>query len=237
MWELSLINNQIFILLFIIEMKVVDIISDARAETNTSQTQINDEKALKKLNKAYQRVWRAIVNAQEDYFWNYWTTEIQEWVTEYTIQRKEVEIWSKTAPWIAKFREVQIKVGEGYEPLRELSDYELKNGARGYILADNHIILSFTPKENREDWLRIVGIQAINNLNLEDEDSAIFPWHEDLLDFISVIQKGLEYELWKEKQDFEKANFAMQEMQAELAEMIRFISHRTQKIYYSNLQY
>lgn len=58
-------------------MNVREIIEDARAETNTSQHQVSDEKAMKKLNKIYQKVWRAIVNTQEDYFWNYWTTDLQ----------------------------------------------------------------------------------------------------------------------------------------------------------------
>jgi hypothetical protein len=29
------------------------------------------------------------VNTHEDYFWNYWTTDIQQGATEYNIQRKE----------------------------------------------------------------------------------------------------------------------------------------------------
>lgn len=206
-------------------MNVKEILAYAYGETNTSQAQVSQEKAVEKLNKIYKKLWRVIVNTQEDYFWNYWTTDIQKGATEYEIQRKEAQVGSKLIPWIAKIREVQIKSGESYESFEAWS------------LADNHIILDFIPQKDEEDWLRIAGIQAINDLKLTDEEEMIFPWHEDLTDFTTVLAKGLEYELWKGKQEFEKANFAMQEYQAELQEMIRFITQRVQKIYHTNLQY
>lgn len=206
-------------------MNVQEILAYAYEETNTSQAQVSQEKAVEKLNKVYKKVWRVIVNTQEDYFWNYWTTDIQKGASEYEIQRKETQVGSKLIPWIAKIREVQIKSGEKYESFEAWS------------LADNHIILDFIPQKDEEDWLRIVGIQAINDLKLTDEEETIFQWHEDLQEFTTVLAKGLEYELWKGKQDFEKANFAMQEYQAELQEMIRFITQRVQKIYHSKLEY
>lgn len=206
-------------------MNVKEILDYAYGETNTSQAQVSQEKTVEKLNKIYKKVWRAIVNAQEDYFWNYWTTDIQKGATEYEIQRREKQLGSKLIPWIAKIREVQIKSGEKYKSFEAWS------------LADNHIILDFIPQKDEEDWLRIVGIQAINDLKLTDEEEMIFPWHEDLQEFTTVLAKGLEYELWKGKQDFEKANFAMQEYQAELQEMIRFITQRVQKIYFTKLEY
>ena len=109
-------------------MKVREIIEDARAETNTSTAQISNEKALKKLNKVYQSVRRTIVRTQEDYFWNYWTTDIQKGATEYAIQRKEVEESGVKISGIAKIRAVEILNGERYEELKELSEKEKRDG-------------------------------------------------------------------------------------------------------------
>lgn len=206
-------------------MNVKEILAYAYGETNTSQSQVSEQKAIEKLNKIYKKLWRAIVNTQEDYFWNYWTTDIQKGITEYDIQRKEVQMGNKIVSGIAKIKEVQIKSGENYENFEAWS------------LADNHIILDFLPQKDEEDWLKIIGIQAINELKLTDEEEQIFPWHEDLQEFTTVLAKGLEYELWKGKHDFEKANFAMQEHQAELQDMIRFITQRVQKIYFTKLEY
>lgn len=79
-------------------MNVKEILAYAYGETNTSQAQVSQEKAVEKLNKIYKKLWRVIVNTQEDYFWNYWTTDIQKGATEYEIQRKEAQVGSKLIP-------------------------------------------------------------------------------------------------------------------------------------------
>lgn len=81
----------------------------------------------------------------------------------------------------------------------------------------------------------IEGIEAIKAITTEQD--ILFAGHEDLEQFDDVLCLGLEAELWRGKQDLDKANLAKQEFEERLMEMIRFVTQRVQKIYYSNLEY
>ena len=92
-------------------MNVEDIILDASMETNTSVKEYWESKIIRDLNSVYRKVWRNIVRLHEDYFWNYWTTDIQEEVNEYAIQRKETSYVDKVG-----------KVGENLVLLLDLKN-------------------------------------------------------------------------------------------------------------------
>ena len=64
-------------------------IEDALVETNTSKSEYWTDKLKTDCSKVYLEIWREINHTHEDYFWNYWTTDIQQGATEYNIQRKE----------------------------------------------------------------------------------------------------------------------------------------------------
>jgi Asp-tRNA(Asn)/Glu-tRNA(Gln) amidotransferase A subunit family amidase len=191
-----------------------------------------------------------IVTTQEDYFWTYWTTDLQEWAREYKVEREETSYEDSQGvthivPWIAKVKKVIIWTDEdnSYE-LQELSDLEEDYGIKWWKLKDNHIFLNFTPEETIEWGLEIQWIQAINELtdlaaNIED---VVFPWHSDLKQFTKVLLVGLKAELWDHKQDFNKSdstkytNWARNKYNDELEKMKRYISQRVQSIYYSDVQ-
>jgi len=223
-------------------MNVEEIFNQAYLETNTSKADYPYEKALVVFNELYKQVWRKIVNQDKQYFWNYWTTDIQAWVTEYSISRHQTIIneWEEDefkVPWISKVQKVFLIHDGIKEELRELSNYEEFLEAKWWTLKDNHIILNFEPNEDVENWLMIEWVENIEELTLESELEDIFPWHEDLSDFADLLYIGLREKLWRVKQDFEKANIAKVEYQELLLEMIRFISTRTWYIYYSELVY
>ena len=224
-------------------MNVEDIILDASMETNTSVNEYWESKIIRDLNSVYKKVWRNIVRLHEDYFWNYWTTDIQEDVNEYAIQRKETtyedEQWATIkVPWIAKVKKVYLINESGFsDELMELSDAQEAAWYRWYTIKDNHIILNWIPDKEIVWWLKLEGIQTVNDLIWDDEEDAIFPWHEDLQDFENVLQLGLKEILWRAKQDFDKANLAKQEYELALQEMIRYVAERVQNIYYTELQY
>lgn len=222
-------------------MNVQKLIEKSCRKTNTSLTEYWQDNVLDDLNEIYSEIWRLIVNMHEDYFWTYWTTDIQEWATEYNIQRTEVIDETVTPaihiPWIAKVKKVFILVDERYVEIPQLSDYQERLWEKWYVLKDNHIILTRTPKEDIEDWLRVEGIQAINELTMESEDIDFFPWHEDLLQFQTVLYSWLKKVLRDWKQDFEKANIETWKYENKKAEMMRYIAERVQDIYYTNLTY
>lgn len=243
---------------FIIEdiMDVKQIIEDACTETNTSLKEYWEEKALLDFNKIYRRVWRSVVRTHEDYFRNYWTTDIQEWVTEYAIQRKEqevpetrieedenweeieVETWNMIkVPWISKVKKVSILFWEHYKEIPQLTDLQERTGYKGWILRDNHVILTWTPEEDIEEWIKLEWIQSVNDLDWESTEEDIFPWHEDLSDFSDVLALGLKVKLWGAKQDFEKKATANEDYEIALEDMRRFVAERVQTVYYTNLQY
>ena len=59
-------------------MTLQDLFVEAYEDTNTSTTNYPYLKALNKFNEIYSEVFRMLVTAQEDYFWTYWTTDLQE---------------------------------------------------------------------------------------------------------------------------------------------------------------
>lgn len=228
-------------------MNVQQLLEHAYYKTNTSASSYPSWVVLNYLNKAYKNIYRAIVQADEKFFWNWWTTSITIGSTEYDIIRvaTEDDEWN-IIPWINKVIRVSIQDWETWEidwsvypvwkELKELSDNEIRAGEKGWYLADNHIILNWIPTE---EWmLKLEWIQSIDDLTLESKEEDIFPWHLDLLDFVwTCLDLGLEYELWRWKQDFDKANFCQQEYQNSLNEMIKHITDRSQAVYYTNLQY
>lgn len=232
-------------------MTIQDLLEEAYEDTNTSTANYPYTKGLKKLNEIYSEMYRTIVTTQEDYFWTYWTTDLQEWAREYKVEREEKilldEYWNEVRdeddepikiPWIEKVKKVIIRTDEenSYE-LPELSDLEESNGMKWWKLKDNHIFLNRTPTETVENWLEIQGIQNINPVELTDNEvDAIFPWHSDLKQFHKVLMDWVRAELWEHKQDFEKSDRAKARYEEWLEKMKRYISQRVQSIYYSDVQ-
>ena len=232
-------------------MTIQDLLEEAYEDTNTSTANYPYTKGLKKLNEIYSEMYRMIVTTQEDYFWTYWNTDLQEWAREYKVEREwtsyeDPDTWDTVyVPWIAKVKKVVIRKPIGWTDevsyeLPELSDLEESYGMKGWTLKDNHIFLNWTPTETIEWWLEIQGIQAINpiswtlsEINIED---VVFPWHSDLKQFYKVIMDWLKAELWEHKQDFEKSDRMKARYEEWLEKMKRYISQRVQSIYYSDVQ-
>lgn len=221
-------------------MTIEEIFQEAYEDTNTSVTNYPYAKALKKFNAMYKEIYRMIVNTQENYFRTYRNTDLQEWATEYKIEREQtsyIEEWETVyVPWIAKVEKVYLITENGQELLKELSDLEQVEGVRGYVLKDNHIILNRVPEETIEGGLRLEWIEAVNELTLEDEEGSIFPNQQDLRDFQSVLVAWLKVELREHKQDFDKADRARNLYEQKKEEMKRYISQRVQSIYFSNVE-
>lgn len=233
-------------------MTLQELFEDAYEDTNTSTANYPYSKALRKFNEIYSEVFRMLVTAQEDYFWTYRTTDIQEWAREYKVEREQTSYTDSDdntvyVPWIAKVKKVILYNNDwvGYQ-LPELSDLEESAWLKGWKLKDNHIFLNWTPTEDITNWLEIQWIQAINpiswtlsDINVED---VFFPWHSDLKQFTKVMRYGLMAELWEHKQDFTKSdstkytNWARAKYNDELEKMKRYISQRVQSIYYSDVQ-
>lgn len=221
-------------------MTIEEIFQEAYEDTNTSVTNYPYAKALKKFNAMYKEIYRMIVNTQENYFRTYRNTDLQEWASEYKIEREQtsyIEDWETVyVPWIAKVEKVYLITENGQELLKELSDLEQVEGVRGYVLKDNHIILNRVPEETIEGGLRLEWIEAVNELTLEDEEGSIFPNQQDLRDFQSVLVAWLKVELREHKQDFDKADRARNLYEQKKEEMKRYISQRVQSIYFSNVE-
>ena len=206
-------------------MTIEEIFKEAYEDTNTSVTNYPYAKALKKFNAMYKEIYRMIVNTQENYFRTYRNTDLQEWASEYKIEREQtsyIEEWETVyVPWIAKVEKVYLITENGQELLKELSDLEQVEGVRGYVLKDNHIILNRVPEETIEGGLRLEWIEAVNELTLEDEEGSIFPNQQDLRDFESVLVAWLKVELREHKQDFDKADRARNLYEQKKEEMKR----------------
>lgn len=228
-------------------MTIQDLLEEAYEDTNTSIANYPYTKGLKKLNEIYSEMYRMIVTTQEDYFWTYWNTDLQEWAREYKVEREWTtytdQQWvTHNVPWIEKVKKVVIRTNVGWTDevsyeLPELSDLEESDGMKGWKLKDNHIFLNWTPTETIENWLEIQWIQNINPVATTDDiEDAIFPWHSDLKQFHKVLMDWLRAELWEHKQDFEKSDRAKARYEEWLEKMKRYISQRVQSIYYSDVQ-
>lgn len=226
-----------YYLSFIIEY-MKRFIEDALAETNTSIASYWEQKLYGDAFKIYLQVWRTISNTHEDYFWNYWITDLQEGATEYEIQREWDTTWDTPIPWIDKVKKVYILQWETYVEIPQLSDLQEREGMKGWTIKDNHIILNWTPEEDIEDWLKLEWTISPNYPDMSDADEEdLFPYHPDLWQFEPVLAAGLKWKLWLAKQDFDKANLAKAEFYEGQEEMRRYIAERVQGIYYTNLTY
>lgn len=235
-------------------MTIQNLLEEAYEDTNTSVANYPYTKGLNKLNQVYSEMYRSIVTAQEDYFWTYWTTNLQEWAREYKVEREWTTLLDENenpvlddqgneikVPWIEKVKKVVIRTNVGWTDevsyeLPELSDLEESYWLKWWTLKDNHIFLNWTPDKDVENWLEIQGIQNINPIELTDNiEDAIFPWHSDLKQFYDVLKDWVRKELWEHKQDFEKSDRAKARYEEWLEKMKRYISQRVQSIYYSKL--
>ena len=214
-------------------------VEDALIETNTSASEYWADKLARDCNKAYLRIWREITQTHEDFFWNYWITDIQAWANEYEIQRTwEEDEDENVIPWIDKVKKVYLLCGDVYEELPQLSDLQEREWMKGWTIKDNHIILSWTPEEDIEDWLKLEGTCIMNIPDWTvDSDEDIFPLRPELDYYKPMIATDLRIRLWRSKQDFDKENIAKQDYAEELMELKRFITERVQWIYYTNLTY
>ena len=232
-------------------MNIQNILEEAYEDTNTSIANYPYTKGLNKFNEKYFDVYRALVTAQEDYFWTYWTTDLQQWAREYKVERERTTLldwewnpvlddqWNEIkVPWIEKVKKVIIRTDEdtSYE-LPQLSDLEESTGMKWWTLKDNHIFLNRTPDKDIENWLEIQGIQNIRPVELTDNvEDAVFPWHSDLKQFFNVLKDWLRHELREHKQDFEKSDRAKARYDEWVEKMKRYVSQRVQSIYYSEVQ-
>ena len=214
-------------------------IEDALKETNTSAASYWEQKLKDDAQKIYLQIWRLISNTHEDYFWNYWLTDLQEWANEYEIQRKwEADEEENQIPWIDKVKKVYIKQWDNYVELPQLSDWEEWVWEKGWMIKDNHIILSWTPEEDIEDWLKLEWTISPNTPDMSSSDTEdLFPYHADLDAYEPVLALWLKQILWRAKQDFDKANLAKADFLEGQEEMKRYITERVQKIYYTNNTY
>lgn len=214
-------------------------IEDALVETNTSLAAYWEQKLYGDAYKIYLQVWRTISNTHEDYFWNYWITDIQEWASEYQIQREwGTDDEDNAIPWIDKVKKVYVKQWDTYVEIPQLSDLDERRWMKWWTIKDNHIILNWTPTEDIEDWLKLEWTISPNNPDMSDADEEdLFPYHPDLWLFEPVLASWLKWKLWLAKQDFDKANLAKQEFYEGQEEMRRYIAERVQWIYYTNLTY
>ena len=213
-------------------------IEDAVAETNTSIADYWEDKLYGDAIKIYLQVWRTISNTHEDYFWNYWFTDLQEWANEYELQWQWLYSWDESIPWIDKVKKVYIKCWDGYQEIPQLTDWQENSWIKWWMIKDKHIILSRTPEEDVEDWLKLEWTICPNYPDMSSNDlSDLFPYHEELVNYESVLASGIKWKLWLAKQDFDKANLAKQEFLEWQEEMRRYIAERVQWIYYTNLTY
>lgn len=224
---------------FIIEYNMKRFIEDALTETNTSIASYWEDKLYADAIKVYLQVWRTISNTHEDYFWNYWYTDLQEGASEYELQGQWLTSWDDTIPWIDKVKKVYIKDADGnYNEIPQLSDLQERDGMKGWTIKDKHLILSWTPEDDVEDWIKLEGTICPNYPDMSSDDSAdLFPYHEELWNYQPVLASWIKWKLWLAKQDFDKANLAKAEFYEGQEEMRRYIAERVQGIYYTNLTY
>ena len=116
-------------------------IEDAVLETNTSVADYWEDKLYGDAIKVYLQVWRTISNTHEDYFWNYWFTDLQEWANEYELQGQWLTSWDEQIPWIDKVKKVYIKCWDGYQEIPQLTDWQENSWIKWWMIKDKHIIL------------------------------------------------------------------------------------------------
>lgn len=225
----SLVKSQIlFFTFYYWEMDIKKIFKVARAQTNTSKEKYTDEQLIVDLNFLYQRIRRELVARDENYFWTWRKTDIKENKSEYRLE----EI-TGTQSGMYTIKEVLLNG----ESLPLLSDSEAKIGKKGWQILDDHIILNWSPQEDKAQALKVVGIQTVNDLTLYDTESAIFPWHSTLRVLDEVLIMGLCAKIREGKNDFDKADRAEAKFEQRLNQVLARLTQRVQSVFYTNLEY
>lgn len=178
-------------------MTVDEIISFWALNAWTTTAQIWATNALLFANIVYHELEEAIRNEiNEDYFYDYFTTDTVANQTEYTLQEQ-----SSTSSGINKIISVGIKFNTTdttFKPVRPYSssglynsvEYTLTNQSQldpFYIVKDNSIFIYPAPIIAVDDWLRVhASINLVNLLAWGSESTIKIP-----VNFHYVISKGM----------------------------------------------
>lgn len=216
-------------------MKTIkDYLAKARKETNTSVHQLSDAELLDFLNRRRNElVNELITKVNEDFFYEIFTTDLVAGQNEYSLQKcsPEQEGMKKIISLEIKSREdspYTLIPKKGMNTLG-LSLDELNNMSESqtfFDIKDSSIFLYPTPKQTIENGIRGQTITSVRDLQLTDNEEAIFPGHSDLRDFYELIYIGAKIDCRDVKQDFDKKNLALNDYEMTKRKMLSYLSDR-----------
>lgn len=216
-------------------MKTIkDYLERARKETNTSIYQVSDVELLDFLNRRRNEIVNELITkVNEDFFFEIFTTDLVAGQNEYSLQKclpdqegmkKIISLEIKSEddrPYTLIPKRGMNSLGLSLDELNAMSENQ-----SFFDIKDSSIFLYPAPKESVPNGIRGQAITSVRDLQLTDNEEAIFPGHSDLRDFYELIYIGAKIDCRDLKQDFDKKSLAMNDYEIIKRKMLSYLSDR-----------
>lgn len=216
-------------------MLVDDVITLARTLTHTDSEQVTDSDALLYANIVYHNIANAVIEIDEDYFWDIFTTSPVVDQNEYTFA-----VATSTSPWMKKIQRVQIKWAstDSYTNLVSsdtLANYPTSTGRLNTNLSTNEGFFDIkdgsyfiypAPTEAINNWLEIQATSTLIDLVAWGAENTIFPRNSELRDYHQLISIGMKQYIYSQQGLTNDKNDSINEFNIKLEKMLDTVKDR-----------
>jgi len=216
-------------------MDVNSIIGLARTLTHTDDEQVTDTNAMLYANIVYHDIANAIMEIDEDFFWDIFTTTPIVWQNEYTFA-----VWSATTRWMKKIERIQIKWADtdsfqtlvnsdtlaNYPTTTGRLDTQLGTDEWFFDIKDGSYFIYPAPTEAVTDWLQVQATTTLIDLVLWGAENTVFPRNSDLRDYHQVISIGMKQYIYSQQGLTNDKNDSINEYNQKKEEMLDTIRDR-----------
>ncbi len=216
-------------------MDVNSIIGLARTLTHTDEEQITDANALLYANIVYHDLANAIMEIDEDFFWDIFITTPIVWQNEYTFAK-----WSSTTRWMKKIQRIQIKWADtdsfqtlmnsdtlaNYPTTTDRLNTQISTDNGFFDIKDGSYFIYPAPTEAVTSGLEVQATTTLIDLLLTDTEEDIFPRNSDLRDYHQIISIGMKQYIYSQQGLTNDKNDSINEYNQKKEEMLDTIKDR-----------
>ena len=218
-------------------MLVDDIITLSRTLTHTDSDQVTDANALIYLNIVYHNIANAVMEIDEDYFWDIfsvdpWTVADQ---NEYTFA-----VATSTTPWMKKIQRIQIKWTStddfqslissdtlaNYPTTTDRLNTNLSTDEGFYDIKDGSYFIYPAPAESVTWGLEIQATSTLIDLVAWGAESLVYPRNSELRDYHHVLAIGMKQYIYSQQGLTNDKNDSINEYKQALEEMLETVKDR-----------
>lgn len=213
-------------------MNVENLVERARRLWYVDSSQYNNSQAIEDFNIIYQDIANTIVNLQEDYFWDFFNSDIIDGQVEYNLPDNLT--WWFTSLYKTVWISVKYDTNSDYIKAKRISPNNLDNDLDFYAktqskfspvyhISDNSYFIYPEPDKTVTGWIKIYWIKTLKDLIITDTElfAGKIPSK-----FYSVISLWMLEFIYQARWMLNEANNAKQRYEIAKKELINSISPR-----------